>query len=42
MLKADISERLKSFEARLSGIEAEVPVIKEASLKRLKRRLKGS
>ncbi|MCR4288600.1 MAG: YicC family protein [Deltaproteobacteria bacterium] len=36
VLKADISERLKSFEARLSGIEAEVPVIKEASLKRLR------
>ncbi|MBI5238197.1 MAG: YicC family protein [Deltaproteobacteria bacterium] len=36
VLKADIIGRLKSFEKRLSGIEAEVPVIKEASLKRLK------
>ena len=36
VLKDDILGRLKSFETRLSGIEAEVPVIKEASLKRLK------
>ncbi len=36
VLKADIIGRLESFEKRLSGIEAEVPVIKEASLKRLK------
>lgn len=36
VLKADIIGRLKSFETRLSGIEAEVPVIREASLKRLR------